>query len=183
MVASQALPVGHYSQLRLELGNRNNLTLADGSNVALEIPSGMQSGLKLQLDLSTKLDAMQDVFIDFDVAESLHVQLNRHVSRYMLRPVLRSVVKQRTGTLFGTLTSAVDGQPLAESSCWRSNVVPMVSRWLSAACAATSKGAISSIFCPSGNTACSLGPSSKAPLRAECQRSDRANRAGRAGNL
>ncbi len=113
MVASQALPVGHYSQLRLELGNRNSLTLADGSNVALEIPSGMQSGLKLQLDLSTVLDAMQDVFIDFDVAESLHVQMNRHVSRYMLRPVLRGVVKQRTGTLFGTLKSAADGQPLS----------------------------------------------------------------------
>ena len=112
-IASQALPAGHYSQLRLALGSRNSLTLADGSNVPLQIPSGMQSGLKLQLDLSTKVDSVQDVFIDFDVAESLHVQMNRHLSRYMLRPVLRTVVKQRTGTLFGTLVNAADGQPLA----------------------------------------------------------------------
>ena len=112
VISRNELLADRYSQLRLELGTRNSLKLSDGSVVPLRVPSGRQSGLKIQIDMNLATASRQDVFVDFDVAESLHLQMNSRVPRFMLRPVLRGVVQQRSGTLFGTLTSAGDGLPL-----------------------------------------------------------------------
>ena len=89
VISRNELLADRYSQLRLELGTRNSLKLSDGSVVPLRVPSGRQSGLKIQIDMNLATASRQDVFVDFDVAESLHLQMNSRVPRFMLRPVLR----------------------------------------------------------------------------------------------
>src|SRR5215217_548997 len=49
LIANDSLPVGHISQVRLNLGP-NNTIMVDGVIHPLEVPSGNTSGLKINID-------------------------------------------------------------------------------------------------------------------------------------
>jgi hypothetical protein len=112
-LGAMALPPGRYPMLRLLLGDRSTVQLADGTVQPLRVPSGMQSGLKLLIDLSVQAADKLDLVLDFDAAESIHLIRAGKNDRYMLRPVLRAVLRQASGQIHGHLTAADTSQPLA----------------------------------------------------------------------
>lgn len=89
-----SLPAGKYTQLRLVLaGNTaaapfaNSIVLSDsGAEVALDTPSGQQSGLKLNADIDVPADKVVDVVLDFDACKSVVKRGNS--GRYNLKPVI-----------------------------------------------------------------------------------------------
>jgi hypothetical protein len=97
------LPVGHYGQMRLLLGEHNSVVLPDGSEESLKVPSGQQSGVKLDVSFDVALNTTKDVFIDFDAHKSVFVHETGN-GKWMLRPVVRAYDKVVTGAILGTLT-------------------------------------------------------------------------------
>ena len=132
------LPVGTINQLRL-LVTEAQLTLVDGRQFALDIPSGDSSGLKVfpEPDIDVAADDTVDVIVDIDVSRSIssipaapqHVD---EISGFLFHPVLRAVVLSETGALAGSVrydsdTPAVpdDDVPIAGTtvSMWRDGEV------------------------------------------------------------
>jgi len=89
-----ALPAGRYQQLRLVLAPNdaaspmaNAVVPTGGTEVALDTPSGMQSGLKMNADIDVPAGQVADFLIDFDACQS--VVRRGQSGRYNLKPVLR----------------------------------------------------------------------------------------------
>jgi hypothetical protein len=117
-LATIDLSAGTYLGLRLVLGSRNTVTLADGSSHALKVPAGQQSGIKMSLGLELTGGDSHDVAIDFDVAESIHVVAAGQSGQYILRPVLRAIDQQASGSIGGVLTQADLSTPLAGATVY-----------------------------------------------------------------
>ncbi len=97
------LPLGHYGQMRLLLGDHNSVVLPDGSEESLKVPSGQQSGVKFDVSFDVAPNTTKDVFIDFDAHTSVFVHETGN-GKWMLRPVVRAFDKVVTGAILGTLT-------------------------------------------------------------------------------
>ncbi|MET0210133.1 MAG: DUF4382 domain-containing protein [Burkholderiaceae bacterium] len=88
------LPAGTYTQVRLVLASNgagapfaNSVVLSDtGTEVALDTPSGQQSGLKLNANIDVPADKIADVVLDFDACKSVVKRGNS--GRYNLKPVI-----------------------------------------------------------------------------------------------
>jgi hypothetical protein len=87
------LPAGDYTQARLVLAENggstplaNAVTPAGGSEVALDTPSGQQSGLKVNVNVNVPEGQVADLVIDFDVCKSVVKRGNS--GQYNLKPVL-----------------------------------------------------------------------------------------------
>ncbi|MCG2714960.1 MAG: DUF4382 domain-containing protein [Candidatus Marinimicrobia bacterium] len=95
------LEVGHYSQLRLLLGDSSSIVI-DGNSYDLKIPSGSQSGVKLNLGFSIEPDEITELYLDFDAERSI----NKHPTQdqYTLRPIFRVFKSVLSGTIGGTVT-------------------------------------------------------------------------------
>lgn len=85
------LAAGHYTQLRLVLGTgdlANSVIPTDGTEIALDTPSGMQSGLKLIDGFDVVEGERADVVLDFDACKSV---VTRGNGSYGLKPVMRMI--------------------------------------------------------------------------------------------
>lgn len=87
------LPAGDYQQVRLVLAANggasplaNAVTPAGGSEVALDTPSGQQSGLKINMNTRVPEGQVADLVLDFDVCKSIVKRGNS--GQYNLKPVL-----------------------------------------------------------------------------------------------
>lgn len=106
-IASDFLPAGYYSQIRLLLGENNTLVVRDAqgneTTHAIKVPSGSSSGLKLNLHQELIDGGVYNILFDFDVAKSVVEQGN---GGYSLKPVIRMVVEaSETGALKGKVTN------------------------------------------------------------------------------
>ncbi len=101
------LPAGHYDQMRLLLGDKNTVVLPDGTEQALKVPSGQQSGVKLNVSFDVAPNTTKDVFIDFDAHRSVFVHEAGNSGKYLLRPVVRAYDKVVTGAIQGTLSDTL----------------------------------------------------------------------------
>lgn len=106
-----ALPAGRYTQMRLLLApNDGTSPLANAvqptgqAEVALDTPSGMQSGLKMNVDIEVQTGSVADFIIDFDACKS--VVPRGHSGRYNLKPVMR--VMPRLATAGARVVGYVD---------------------------------------------------------------------------
>jgi hypothetical protein len=89
-----SLPAGTYTQVRLVLASNgasapfaNSVVLSDtGTEVALDTPSGQQSGLKLNANIEVPADQVADVVLDFDACKSVVKAGNS--GKYLLKPVI-----------------------------------------------------------------------------------------------
>ncbi|QPF75933.1 DUF4382 domain-containing protein [Roseateles sp. DAIF2] len=88
------LPAGRYSQLRLVLAANdaanpmaNAVTPSGGTAIALDTPSGQQSGVKLNAQIDVETGKQADVVLDFDACKSVVKRGNS--GRYNLQPVIR----------------------------------------------------------------------------------------------
>ncbi|HEX4886798.1 MAG TPA: DUF4382 domain-containing protein [Luteibaculaceae bacterium] len=86
LLASITVEPGRLSQIRLILGENNELVLNDSTRHALQTPSAQQSGLKINVQREL-ITGEQPVFVlDFDAARSIVETGN---GSYILKPVIK----------------------------------------------------------------------------------------------
>jgi hypothetical protein len=117
LLDGQTVPAGRYSGLRLLVNAaRNNadsyITLADGTQHSLFVPSGAQSGLKLVRGFTVPVDGEASFTIDFDLRKSI-TSPQAPGSDYFLKPALRIVDNAEAGSITGT----VGATTLGDTSC------------------------------------------------------------------
>lgn len=98
LLASEELPAGRVSQIRLILGENNSL-VEDGETIPLKTPSAQQSGLKLKINTTLEADLKYVIMLDFDAARSIVKAGNS--GNYNLKPVIRTFVESDGGSLKG----------------------------------------------------------------------------------
>lgn len=103
MLADSVLAAGHYTQLRLMVGQGSHVVV-DGESHPLEIPSGMQTGIKLNHPFDLTEGALYEATLDFDADRSIHTTGQ---GTYMLRPVIRVVVNRTSGSISGRVEPAL----------------------------------------------------------------------------
>jgi hypothetical protein len=100
LLASNDLPAGRVSQIRLILGSENTVKV-DGVFFDLATPSGQQSGLKLNVNTQLKAGIAYTILLDFDAALSVVEHGNE---TYSLKPVIRALSEATSGAISGTVT-------------------------------------------------------------------------------
>ena len=98
-LAAGDVPAGHYTQIRLVIGEGSNVVQASTS-YPIEIPSGMQSGFKLVGEFDVPAAGAVELTLDFDAARSI-VQTGQ--GSYQLKPTVRVVVNDLIGQITGHL--------------------------------------------------------------------------------
>jgi Domain of unknown function (DUF4382) len=112
------LPAGSYEWIRLMVDNQSGvrdsyITLNDGSECELRIPSGAESGLKLNRGFTLPADGSVALTIDFDLRKSIHAPPGQKgtgagcTQGYLMRPTLRVVDSANVGAIAGTVDSAL----------------------------------------------------------------------------
>lgn len=106
VIGDTLLEPGTYSQIRLILGQDNNLVISD-STYSLFVPSGSQSGIKLNINAEIEAERNYVLLLDFDVAKSI-VQTGNQQSgvNYILNPVIRANFQAETGKIAGVIEPA-----------------------------------------------------------------------------
>lgn len=79
------LPVGHVNQLRLVLGQGNNVMTMDSSIQPLLLSSQDEIGLKLNLNHDITSSSVTEILVDFDASKSVILQGN---DEFRLKPHL-----------------------------------------------------------------------------------------------
>jgi hypothetical protein len=97
------LEPGRYSQLRLILGDDNELVI-DGQSHTLTTPSAQQSGLKLNINAEIESGTTYTLLLDFDASRSI-VQAGAS-GMYLLKPVIRTVNLTESGAIEGAVEPA-----------------------------------------------------------------------------
>jgi hypothetical protein len=91
-IGQTVLPTGKYTQLRLVLADNNGAPFANSAKptgqaeVALQTPSGQQSGIKTTIDITVSADKTADFVLDFDACKSIVAAGGS--GKYLLKPVL-----------------------------------------------------------------------------------------------
>ena len=117
LLDGQSVPAGAYSGIRLLVNAaRNNddsyITLTDGTQRSLFIPSGAQSGLKLVSGFIVPAGGAASFTIDFDLRKSITAP-QAPGSDFFLKPALRIVDNAQAGFIAGTVGTAT----LEDASC------------------------------------------------------------------
>lgn len=99
VLADSTLPSGRYTQIRLILGDGNNVVV-DSVAFDLEVPSSANTGLKLNHPFTIDAGATYEVTLDFDAHQSVHMT---GTGQYKMKPVIRVIVNQTSGALEGTV--------------------------------------------------------------------------------
>lgn len=102
LLASLELPAGHISQMRLVLGDNNQVRTPEGL-FDLVTPSAQQSGLKFNIDADLQGGMTYRLWIDFDAARSIVLKGN---GEYSLKPVIRTYTEAVSGAITGTVSPA-----------------------------------------------------------------------------
>ncbi|MBC9930693.1 DUF4382 domain-containing protein [Chitinophaga qingshengii] len=97
VLASQDLPAGDISQIRLILGS-NNTVVIKGTSYPLATPSAQQSGLKLNVHASLTAGIEYRLWLDFDANRSVVTTGNNN---YILKPVIRTYTQATSGSIKG----------------------------------------------------------------------------------
>ena len=92
-----------YSQLRLILGNQNEVVV-NGERQPLTTPSAQQSGLKLQINADIESGTIYTLLLDFDASKSI-IKAGAS-NNYILKPVIRASRLEQTGQIAGTIEPA-----------------------------------------------------------------------------
>jgi len=110
LLDSFVIPAGDYNWVRLSVNatldgiKDSYVKLLDGSEPELNIPSGSESGLQLNNGFSTGTATSVHLVIDFDLRKSIAVT---GTGEYILDPTLKMVDESITGTIKGTIDTAL----------------------------------------------------------------------------
>lgn len=97
------LEPGRYNQLRLILGDGNEVVIDDETH-DLNTPSAQQSGLKMQINADIEGGEMYTLVLDFDASRSVVRAGNS--GNYNLKPVIRTVRLEQAGAIEGNIQPA-----------------------------------------------------------------------------
>ncbi|MCK6552536.1 DUF4382 domain-containing protein, partial [Myxococcota bacterium] len=86
------LPPGKISQIRLHVDGTEQpyVVTADGTQVAMKVPSGEQSGLKVKGVFTAEACGELRVNVDLDGPKSIHIHPTGKRDLYVLRPVIKA---------------------------------------------------------------------------------------------
>lgn len=97
VLASQELPAGAISQIRLVLGANNSVVIG-GNTYPLTTPSAQQSGLKLNVNATLTAGIEYRLWLDFDANRSV---VTTGSNKYILKPVIRTYTQATSGSIKG----------------------------------------------------------------------------------
>lgn len=103
LIASDEVPSGKLSQVRLILGT-NNTVMVDGIVYPLATPSAQQSGLKLNMNSTLTPGVDYNLLLDFDANQSIVLKGN---GEYQLKPVIRAISQSTTGSIHGSIVTSL----------------------------------------------------------------------------
>lgn len=103
LIASDDVPSGTLSQVRLILGPDNSVVV-DGVEYPLSTPSAEQSGLKLNMNSILVPGGSYNLLLDFDAHQSVVLTGN---GTYQLKPVLRVIDAALTGSIHGSIVTTL----------------------------------------------------------------------------
>ncbi len=146
VLGERELEAGSYQQLRLVLGNDNDIVI-NGESIPLDTPSAQQSGLKLNLNVSIEGGEIFNLLLDFDASRSI-VKAGAS-GKFILKPVLRVVELEEAGAITGEIVPA-------ESFAW---VYAIADEDTVAGTKADESGSFTVIGLPSGTYQVSAEPS------------------------
>ena len=106
LLVERELPAGTISQMRLVLGN-NNQVKDDGTYYDLTTPSAQSSGLKFNVHADLIEGINYTVWIDFDAGRSV---VDRGNGEYNLKPVIRAYTEAINGAIIGVV-DPVEAKP------------------------------------------------------------------------
>jgi hypothetical protein len=107
LIVDQEVPFGMLSQVRLLLGNNNNLIIGADS-YELKTPSAQQSGLKLNVHQEFLPGVAYEYTIDFDAGRSI---IETGKGQYILKPVIKVFSDAASGAIAGVI-SPPDAKPM-----------------------------------------------------------------------
>jgi len=122
-----SVPAGKYDWMRLKVladkntQNESTITLTDGTQFPLYIPSGAETGLKLVHPFTVAQGSTTNLVIEFDLRKSVTAPPGQDPN-YILKPALRLVDELQAGTIIAnvdlsSLTAAQLGAGSAVSNC------------------------------------------------------------------
>lgn len=85
IIFGSPLPIGTYTQIRLELSQDNGV-IASGLSYSLKVPSGTESGIKLITPFEIREGKMVEVTLDFDAQKSVNFTKG---NGFHLKPVIK----------------------------------------------------------------------------------------------
>lgn len=103
LIASDEVPSGKLSQVRLILGT-NNTVMVDGIEYPLSTPSAQQSGLKLKMNSTLSPGVDYNLLLDFDANQSI---VHTGNGTYQLKPVIRAISESTTGSVHGSIVTTL----------------------------------------------------------------------------
>lgn len=121
-----SLTAGHYTQMRLVLGNSpdaginilsqshpfaNYVIDTDNTYHELKVPSGSQTGIKIVQGFDISANETTELILDFNAAAS--VVIAGSSGQYLLKPTIKILTTTEFAILNGTITAAADGSVLA----------------------------------------------------------------------
>lgn len=123
-LASVELEAGSYDQIRLHIMDAK-VTLVNGTEFDLNIPSGSTSGLKVNISPEITIEEGQSaiVILDFDVSKSFVVQGNMDtpagINGFHFKPVVRAVYNGLAGEIEGNVENTSEAVlPNTEIRVW-----------------------------------------------------------------
>lgn len=99
-LAVASIPAGHYTQVRLKLGEGSTVVVG-GVTHPLIIPSGLQSGLKLLGEFDVPAGGGFDLGLDFDAARSV---IDNGDGTWKLQPTVRIMPLAAAGAVRGSIS-------------------------------------------------------------------------------
>lgn len=99
LLASQSLPQGTVSEMRLVPGTGSEVVLTDGSTQALDIPLSLETGFDVPVQAQLTTGSSVRLVVDIDVSRSVV----ETPTGYRFNPVIRTYEKGSGGTLEGTV--------------------------------------------------------------------------------
>ena len=118
LLENESLPAGDYQWIVLKVDTAGTLdtyiTLDDGSDNELTIPSGNETGLKLVQGFTVSASGSSDFTIDFDVRKSVI----KNVNGYTLKPALRMVDNLEVGHIKGNVSETLLASNCTEPSIY-----------------------------------------------------------------
>lgn len=121
-----SLPVGHYTQMRLIIGDTADTGInilsqshpfanyvIDSSNQyhELKVPSGVQTGVKIVQGFDISAGGTTELVLDFDASKSVVVAGNG--GNYLLQPTIKVLNTVEASIITGTVTRASDSSAIA----------------------------------------------------------------------
>jgi hypothetical protein len=127
LTQGDSVPAGNYDWMRLKvLADKNSqgesyITLLDGAQYPLYIPSGAETGLKLVRPFTVAQGSTTRLVIDFDLRKSVKAPPGQDPN-YVLKPTLRLMDELQVGKItanidLAALTSAQLGSGTSVSTC------------------------------------------------------------------